>query len=85
MRLKRALGVSADASSSEVRRTSLNHGFMQALLQTSQMLGINMLCFLCLKELAEAQRLFTKLESSERKFQLLVHYGLGRVYLKENR
>ncbi|KAL0183328.1 hypothetical protein M9458_022703, partial [Cirrhinus mrigala] len=36
-------------------------------------------------ELAKAQQLLTKLESSERKFQSLVHYAMGRVYLKENR
>ncbi|CAM4728517.1 unnamed protein product [Leuciscus chuanchicus] len=37
------------------------------------------------KELAEAHRKFATLESSDRKFQSLVHYGMGRVYLKENR
>lgn len=39
-----------------------------------------------LKELAEAQRQFKKLSSSaNRTFQSLVHYGLGKVLLKENK
>uniref|UniRef100_A0A9J7XBK9 Tetratricopeptide repeat domain 3 n=1 Tax=Cyprinus carpio carpio TaxID=630221 RepID=A0A9J7XBK9_CYPCA len=58
----------------ELDRSVLMYGYAVALLEIGQP-----------EELAEAQRLFTKLESSERKFQLLVHYGLGRVYLKENR
>lgn len=39
-----------------------------------------------LKELVEAQRQLEKLSSSaNRTFQSLVHYGLGKVLLKENK
>ncbi|XP_026076352.1 E3 ubiquitin-protein ligase TTC3 isoform X2 [Carassius auratus] len=58
----------------ELDKSVLMYGYAVALLEIGQP-----------EELDEAQRLFTKLESSERKFQLLVHYGMGRVYLKENR
>ncbi|XP_016417316.1 E3 ubiquitin-protein ligase TTC3-like, partial [Sinocyclocheilus rhinocerous] len=58
----------------ELDKSVLMYGYAMALLEIGQP-----------EELAEAQRLFTKLESSERKFQSLVHYGMGRVYLKENR
>ncbi|XP_052423013.1 E3 ubiquitin-protein ligase TTC3 isoform X6 [Carassius gibelio] len=58
----------------ELDKSVLMYGYAVALLEIGQP-----------EELAEAQRLFTKLESSERKFQSLVHYGMGRVYLKENR
>ncbi|XP_040005751.1 E3 ubiquitin-protein ligase TTC3 [Xiphias gladius] len=38
------------------------------------------------EELAEAQKLTTKIKSfEERTFQCLVYYAIGRVYLKENR
>ncbi|KAF4108623.1 E3 ubiquitin-protein ligase TTC3 isoform X2 [Onychostoma macrolepis] len=58
----------------ELDKSVLMYGYAMALLEIGQP-----------EELAEAQQLFTKLESSERKFQSLVHYGMGRVYLKENR
>lgn len=42
--------------------------------------------FAFLKELVEAQRQFEKLSSSaDRIFQSLVHFGLGKVLLKENK
>ncbi|XP_051971879.1 E3 ubiquitin-protein ligase TTC3-like isoform X2 [Xyrauchen texanus] len=59
---------------SELDRCVLIYGYATALLEIGQP-----------EELAEAQRLFTTLETSERKFQSLMHYGMGRVYLKENR
>ncbi|XP_051539596.1 E3 ubiquitin-protein ligase TTC3 [Myxocyprinus asiaticus] len=59
---------------SEPDKCVLIYGYATALLEIGQP-----------EELAEAQRLFTTLESSERKFQSLMHYGMGRVYLKENR
>ncbi|XP_050976999.1 E3 ubiquitin-protein ligase TTC3 isoform X2 [Labeo rohita] len=58
----------------ELDKSVLMYGYAMALLEIGQP-----------EELAKAQQLLTKLESSERKFQLLVHYGRGRVYLKENR
>lgn len=42
--------------------------------------------FYFFKELAEAQRQFEKLSTlANRTFQSLVHYGLGKVLLKENK
>uniref|UniRef100_A0A8C1ZC21 RING-type E3 ubiquitin transferase n=1 Tax=Cyprinus carpio TaxID=7962 RepID=A0A8C1ZC21_CYPCA len=58
----------------ELDKSVLMYGYATALLEIGQP-----------EELVEAEQLFTKLESSERKFQSLVHYGMGRVYLKENR
>ncbi|KAL1267240.1 hypothetical protein QQF64_002915, partial [Cirrhinus molitorella] len=58
----------------ELDKSVLMYGYATALLEIGQP-----------EELAKAQQLLTKLESSERKFQSLVHYGMGRVYLKENR
>ncbi|XP_051542126.1 E3 ubiquitin-protein ligase TTC3-like isoform X2 [Myxocyprinus asiaticus] len=59
---------------SELDKCVLIYGYATALLEVGQP-----------EELSEAQKLFTTLESSERKFQSLMHYGMGRVYLKENR
>ncbi|KAK9968873.1 hypothetical protein ABG768_003172 [Culter alburnus] len=58
----------------ELDKSVLVYGYATALLEIGQP-----------EELAEAQRKFATLESSDRKFQSLVHYGMGRVYLKENR
>ncbi|KAK7121134.1 hypothetical protein R3I94_020942 [Phoxinus phoxinus] len=58
----------------ELDKSVLVYGYATALLEIGQP-----------EELAEAQRRLATLESSDRKFQLLVHYGMGRVYLKENR
>ncbi|XP_067288766.1 E3 ubiquitin-protein ligase TTC3 [Pseudorasbora parva] len=58
----------------ELDKSVLVYGYASALLEIGQP-----------EELAEAQRKFTTLESSDRKFQSLVHYGMGRLYLKENR
>ncbi|XP_051973434.1 LOW QUALITY PROTEIN: E3 ubiquitin-protein ligase TTC3-like [Xyrauchen texanus] len=63
-----------DLGLSELDKCVLIYGYATALLEVGQS-----------EELAEAQRLFTTLETSERKFQSLMHYGMGRVYLKENR
>lgn len=66
--------VITDLGLSQLDKCILIYGYATALLEVGQP-----------EELAEALRLFTKLESSERQFQSLVHYGMGRVYLKENR
>ncbi|XP_057176723.1 E3 ubiquitin-protein ligase TTC3 isoform X2 [Triplophysa rosa] len=63
-----------DLGLSQLDKCILVYGYGTALLEVGQP-----------EELGEARRLFTKLESSERQFQSLVHYGMGRVYLKENR
>ncbi|XP_056593073.1 E3 ubiquitin-protein ligase TTC3 isoform X2 [Triplophysa dalaica] len=63
-----------DLGLSQLDKCILLYGYGTALLEVGQP-----------EELGEARRLFTKLESSERQFQSLVHYGMGRVYLKENR
>ncbi|TRY96799.1 hypothetical protein DNTS_033787 [Danionella cerebrum] len=64
---------SLELSLTELDKSVLLYGYATALLETGQP-----------EELAQAEKLLTRLESSERKFQCLVHYGLGRVYLKEN-
>ncbi|XP_073686273.1 E3 ubiquitin-protein ligase TTC3 [Garra rufa] len=74
-----ALGILESSGTTELGLTELDksvlmYGYATALLEIGQP-----------EELAKAQQLLTKLESSERKFQSLVHYGMGRVYLKENR
>lgn len=74
-----ALAILESSSTTELGLTELDksvllYGYATALLETGQP-----------EELAEAEKLFAKLESTERKFQSLVHYGMGRVYLKENR
>ncbi|KAA0704441.1 E3 ubiquitin-protein ligase TTC3 [Triplophysa tibetana] len=63
-----------DLGLSQLDKCILVYGYGTALLEVGQP-----------EELCEARKLFTKLESSERQFQSLVHYGMGRVYLKENR
>ncbi|XP_065120960.1 E3 ubiquitin-protein ligase TTC3 isoform X1 [Paramisgurnus dabryanus] len=63
-----------DLGLSELDICVLLYGYATALLEIGQP-----------EELAKARRLFIELESSERKFQSLVQYGMGRVYLKENR
>ncbi|XP_060765384.1 E3 ubiquitin-protein ligase TTC3 isoform X2 [Neoarius graeffei] len=60
---------------SELDRTLLVYGYATALIEIGQP-----------EELTEAQRQFKKLSSSaNRTFQSLVHYGLGKVLLKENK
>ncbi|KAI4903175.1 hypothetical protein NFI96_020764 [Prochilodus magdalenae] len=60
---------------SELDKSLLIYGYATALVEIGQP-----------EELAEAQKRFDKLSSSEdRKFQSLVHYGIGKVFLKENR
>ncbi|XP_066506429.1 E3 ubiquitin-protein ligase TTC3 isoform X2 [Hoplias malabaricus] len=59
----------------ELDKALLIYGYATALLEIGQP-----------EELTEAKRQFDKLRSSEdRKFQSLVHYGIGKVFLKENR
>ncbi|XP_034168674.2 E3 ubiquitin-protein ligase TTC3 isoform X1 [Pangasianodon hypophthalmus] len=73
----RILGSSGtkDLSITELDRTLLIYGYATALIEIGQP-----------EELAEAQRQFEKLSSSaNRTFQSLVHYGLGKVLLKENK
>ncbi|XP_046717290.1 E3 ubiquitin-protein ligase TTC3 isoform X2 [Silurus meridionalis] len=64
-----------DLGVSELDRTLLVYGYATALIEIGQP-----------EELAEAQRQFEKLSTSaNRTFQSLVHYGLGKVFLKENK
>ncbi|XP_053502090.1 E3 ubiquitin-protein ligase TTC3 isoform X2 [Ictalurus furcatus] len=64
-----------DLCISELDRTLLIYGYATALIEIGQP-----------EELAEAQRQCEKLSSSaNRTFQSLVHYGLGKVLLKENK
>uniref|UniRef100_A0A4W4FM73 RING-type E3 ubiquitin transferase n=1 Tax=Electrophorus electricus TaxID=8005 RepID=A0A4W4FM73_ELEEL len=65
----KALGIS------ELDRALLIYGYATAMIEIGQP-----------EELGEAQRQFEKLSFSEdRKFQSLVLYGMGKVFLKENR
>ncbi|KAK1800424.1 hypothetical protein P4O66_005652, partial [Electrophorus voltai] len=60
---------------SELDRALLIYGYATAMIEIGQP-----------EELGEAQRQFEKLSFSEdRKFQSLVLYGMGKVFLKENR
>uniref|UniRef100_A0A3B4E5Q3 RING-type E3 ubiquitin transferase n=1 Tax=Pygocentrus nattereri TaxID=42514 RepID=A0A3B4E5Q3_PYGNA len=64
-----------DLGITELDKSLLLFGYATALVEIGQP-----------EELAEAQRQFAKLSSSEdRKFQCLVHFGIGKVFLKENR
>ncbi|XP_077101618.1 E3 ubiquitin-protein ligase TTC3 isoform X2 [Siphateles boraxobius] len=73
LRILESIGTAA-LGLTELDKSVLVYGYASALLEIGQP-----------EELAEAQRKFAMLESSDRKFQSLVQYGMGRVYLKENR
>ncbi|XP_072515716.1 E3 ubiquitin-protein ligase TTC3 isoform X2 [Salminus brasiliensis] len=64
-----------DLGITELDRSLLVFGYATALVEIGQP-----------EELTKAQKQFAKLSSLEdRKFQSLVHYGIGKVFLKENR
>ncbi|KAI4885476.1 hypothetical protein NFI96_009301, partial [Prochilodus magdalenae] len=73
--LRTSSGLTKELGISELDKSLLIYGYATALVEIGQP-----------EELAEAQKRFDKLSSSEdRKFQSLVHYGIGKVFLKENR
>ncbi|XP_060751998.1 E3 ubiquitin-protein ligase TTC3 isoform X2 [Tachysurus vachellii] len=74
LRILDSIGIK-DLGISEMDRTLLIYGYATALIEIGQP-----------EELAEAQRQFEKLSSTaNRTFQSLVHTGLGKVLLKENK
>ncbi|XP_058267623.1 E3 ubiquitin-protein ligase TTC3 isoform X2 [Hemibagrus wyckioides] len=74
LRILDSIGIK-DLGISEMDRTLLIYGYATALIEIGQP-----------EELAEAQRQFERLSSTaNRTFQSLVHYGLGKVLLKENK